>query len=99
MSLIRLIPEQEAEAKHLEAKISIAIAKEVADLARLLVSKGDNDLFGARSFRCAIGLAHGCQNLSSEHLREKKTAMANPPSIVPAAAKEPGSRIFVRSNP
>ena len=99
MSLIRLIPEQEAEAKHLEAKISIAIAKEVADLARLLVSKGDNDLFGATEFQVRDLVLRMGAKTYSEHLREKKTAMANPPSIVPAAAKEPGSRIFVRSNP
>jgi|ERR1700677_185290 len=99
MSLSRLTPEQEAEAKHLEAKISTAIAKEVADLARLLVSKGDKDLFGTTEFQVRELVLRIGAKAYSEHLREKKTATANPPSIVPVVAKEPGSRIFVRSNP
>ena len=99
MSLTRLTPEQEAEAKHLEAKISLAIAKEVADLARLLVSKDDKDLFGATEFQVRDLVLRMGAKAYSEHLREKKTATTNPPSIVPAAAKEPGSRTFVRSRP
>ena len=99
MSLTRLTLEQETEAKNLESKISVAIAKEVADLARLLVSKDDKDLFGATEFQVRDLVLRIGAKAYSEHLREKKTATANPPSIVPAVAKEPGSRTFVRSRP
>jgi hypothetical protein len=91
--------EQETEAKNLESKISVAIAKEVADLARLLVSKDDKDLFGATEFQVRELVLRIGAKAYSEHLREKKTATANRPSIVPAVAKEPGSRTFVRSSP
>jgi hypothetical protein len=99
MPLTRLTPEQEAEAKHLEAKISVAVAKEVAELARLLVSKDDKDLFGATEFQVRDLVLRMGAKAYIEHLREKKTATAGPPSIVPAVAKEPGSRTFVRSSP
>ena len=99
MSLSRLTSEQAAEAKHLEAKFVTAIGKEVADLARLLVSKDDKDLFGATEFQVRELVLRMGAKIYSEHLREKKTATADPPSIVPAAANGPDSRIFVRSNP
>jgi hypothetical protein len=99
MSLTRLTSEQEAEAKHLEVKIVAAIANEVADLARLLVSKDDKDLFGATEFQVRDLVLRMGAKAYSEHLREKKTATAAPPSIVLTVAKEPGSRTFVRSSP
>ncbi|MBI1831875.1 MAG: hypothetical protein HYR84_10545, partial [Planctomycetes bacterium] len=46
-----LSPEQEAEAKILEAKIQTAIQKEIADLARLMVSKEDRELFGQTEYQ------------------------------------------------
>ena len=72
MSRTRLTPEQEAEAKHLEAKISIAIAKEVADLARLLVSKDDKELFGTTEFQVRDLVLRMGAKAYSEHLRKKK---------------------------
>jgi hypothetical protein len=51
MTMSRLTKDQELEAKHLEDKIKIAIAREVADLARLLVGTGEKDLFGATEFQ------------------------------------------------
>ena len=95
MSLSRLTPEQEIEVKHLEAKINVAIAKEVADLARLLVSTGDKELFGATEFQVRELVLRIGAKAYSEHLREKKTAIKDAPSIVPAAANQPASRTFV----
>src|SRR5271154_2679102 len=99
MSLTRLTSEQEAEAKHLEAKISIAIAKEVADLARLLVGTGEKDLFGATEFQVRELVLRMGAKAYSEHLREKKTATNPRPSIAPAANRRQASRTFGRSSP
>src|ERR1700681_596908 len=51
MTTASLTPEQEREAKQLEAKIRLVIDKEVAALASLLVSKSDKDLFGQTEFQ------------------------------------------------
>jgi hypothetical protein len=96
MSLPHLTPEQETEAKHLEAKINVAIAKEVADLARLLVGTGDTDLFGATEFQVRDLVLRIGAKAYCEHLREKKTATTDAPSIAPGAGKQQGSRTFVR---
>ena len=45
-----LSSQQLLEAKQLEAKIRLAIDKEVAALAQLLVAKDDKDLFGQTEF-------------------------------------------------
>ena len=51
MVSIPLSAEQEVEAKALEAKIQTAVHKEIADLARLMVSKSDRELFGQTEFQ------------------------------------------------
>src|SRR5271154_2875034 len=99
MSLSQLTPEQELEAKHLEAKINVAIAKEVADLARLLVGTGEKDLFGATEFQVRDLVLRIGAKAYSEHLREKKTATTGAPSIAPAANRRQASRTFGRSSP
>lgn len=71
-----LSAEQEQEAKLLEAKIRLAVDQELGDLARLLVSKSENDLFGQTEFQVRdLVLRVGAQAFV-EHLREKKTATA-----------------------
>jgi hypothetical protein len=99
MSMHPLPPEQEREAKQLEAKINVAIAKEVADLARLLVGSGDEQLFGATEFQVRELVLRIGAKAYSEHLREKKTATKGPPSIAPVAAKKQTSRTFGRCSP
>jgi hypothetical protein len=96
MSRPHLSAEQELEAKHLEAKINVAIAKEVADLARLLVGSGDKDLFGATEFQVRDLVLRMGAKAYSEHLREKKTATTDAPSIVQGADKQQDSRTSVR---
>jgi hypothetical protein len=74
MLLIALSAEQEAEAKVLEAKIQQAVQKELGDLARLMVSKPDRELFGQTEFQVRdLVLGIGAK-VFEEHLREKKTA-------------------------
>jgi hypothetical protein len=96
MSLPNLTPEQQLEAKHLEAKINAAIANEVADIARLLVGTGDKNLFGATEFQARDLVLRIGAKAYSEHLREKKTATMAAPSIAQGAGKRQGSRTFVR---
>jgi hypothetical protein len=86
MAPIRLSPDQEIEAKHLEAKINAAIAGEVAELARLLVSTGESSLFGATEFQVRDLVLRMGAKAYGEHLREKKTATKEAPSLAPTAA-------------
>jgi hypothetical protein len=69
-----LSPEQEAEASILEAKIQAAVQKEIADLARLIVSKPERELFGATEFQVRDIVLRIGAKVYEEHLREKKTA-------------------------
>jgi hypothetical protein len=70
-----LSEEQECEAKLLEAKIRVAVDQEISNLARLLVSKGESDLFGKTEFQVRdLVLRLGAQAFE-EHLRGKKTAI------------------------
>lgn len=70
--------EQEAEAKILEAKIQKAIQTEITDLARLIVSKSDRDLFGQTEFQIRDLVLRVGAKVYEEHLREKKTAIKAP---------------------
>ena len=73
-----LSAEQEAEAKILEAKIQKAIQTEIADLARLMVSKSDRELFGSTEFQVRDLVLRIGAKVYAEHLREKKTAIKAP---------------------
>jgi len=73
-----LSPEQEAEAKILEAKVQKAIQTEIADLARLMVSKSDRELFGLTEFQVRDIVLRIGAKVYEEHLREKKTATKAP---------------------
>ena len=71
-----LSAEQEQEAKLLEARIRLAVDQEIAELARLLVSKSESELFGASEFEVRdLVLRVGAQAFE-QHLRGKKTATA-----------------------
>jgi parvulin-like peptidyl-prolyl isomerase len=78
MLLATLSAEQEAEAKILEAKIQKAIQTEIADLARLMVSKSDRELFGLTEFQVRDLVLRVGAKAYEEHLREKKTATRVP---------------------
>jgi hypothetical protein len=78
MSRLQLSVEQEEEAKLLEAKIRSAVEQEISNLARLLVSKPEEELFGQTEFQVRdMVLRIGAQAFH-EHLRGKKTATAGP---------------------
>ena len=73
-----LSAEQVAEAKILEAKIQKAIQTEITDLARLIVSKKDRDLFGPTEYQIRDLVLRVGAKVYEEHLREKKTATKAP---------------------
>jgi hypothetical protein len=73
-----LTPAQEAEAEELEAKIRQAIGQEIAQLARLMVSKSDRELFGPTEFQVRDLVLRIGAKVYEEHLREKKTATKDP---------------------
>ena len=75
MTRQQLNEEQEREAKLLEAKIRQAVDQDISDLARLLVSKSEAELFGQTEFQVRdVVLRLGAQAFT-EHLRGKKTAI------------------------
>ena len=78
MTTTSLAPEQTLEAKHLEAKIRLAIDKEVAALASLLAGKSEKDLFGQTEFEVRDLVLRMGAKAYEECLREKKTAMKVP---------------------
>ena len=71
-----LSEEQEHEAKLLEAKIRLAVDQEIADLARLLVSKSESEIFGQAEFQVRDLVLRVGAKAFAEHLREKKMATA-----------------------
>ena len=73
MTTATFTAEQEWEAKALEEKIRVAIEREVASLARLLVSRGDKDLFGKTEFEVRDLVLRIGVKAYEERLREKKT--------------------------
>jgi hypothetical protein len=78
MQSIPLSTEQEVEAKALEAKIQAAVQREIADLARLMVSKSDRELFGLTEFQVRDIVLRIGAKVYQVHLREKKTATKVP---------------------
>jgi hypothetical protein len=75
MATQQLNEEQERAAKVLEAKIRHAVDREISDLARLLVSKSESDLFGATEFQVRDLVLRVGAVAFAEHLRGKKTAI------------------------
>lgn len=72
MARVYLSEEQEREAKLLEAKIRRVVDREIADLARLLVSKSESEIFGQTEFEVRDLVLRVGAKAFAEHLREKK---------------------------
>ena len=72
MTATALNPEQQLEAKELEAKIRLAIEKEVGALAALLAAKGERDLFGQTEFEVRDLVLRIGAKAYEERLRQKK---------------------------
>jgi parvulin-like peptidyl-prolyl isomerase len=75
MSGTALTREQENEAQLLAERIRQAAGDEFLQMARLLVSKKTNEIFGATEFEVRDILVRVGAKVYEEYLREKKTAM------------------------
>ena len=88
-----LTPPQEAEAQELAARVRQAIDAEVLRLARLVVTKAPEDLFGQTEFDLRDILLRVGAKVYELYLAEKKTAMRAPASPARTATKPPTSKV------
>jgi len=84
--------EQEAEAQALAQRIRDLTEEEFLQIARLLVSKPERDIFGDTEFEVRDILIRAGAKAFEEHLRQKKTATRDAASTVRAASEQPSSR-------
>jgi hypothetical protein len=93
-----LTPELEAKAQELLARLRPQAESELLALARLLVSKPENEIFGETEFE-ARDIVHrlGVQAFET-HLASKKTATKARGSSVLAAGKAPSSKATARKS-
>ncbi len=98
MSTVILSPEQEQQAQALAARIRQTVDGDILELARLLVSKPEHEVFGQTEFEVR-DLVHqlGATALQT-HLAEKKTAIGAPVSPAPAADRPPRSKTIGRKS-
>jgi|SRR6516162_560801 len=90
---------QEAEAQALRQRLRELLDEELLQVARLLVSKGEHDLFGETEFQLrGLVLRAGAKALE-ERLRQKKTATTAAASTARPASKPPSSRAIGPSPP
>ena len=87
-----LSAQQEAEAQALADRIRELTEEEFLQIARLLVSKSERDIFGDTEFQVRDILNRAGAKAFEEHLRQKKTATGDAASTVPAASKQPSCR-------
>ncbi len=94
-----LSPELEAKAQELLARLRPQAEDELLALARLLVSKPENEIFGDTEFE-ARDIVHRLGAKAFEtHLAQKKTATTARASSVRAASKAPSSKGTGRKQP
>ena len=83
--------EREAEAQVLAQRLRELADEEFVEIARLLVSKPEHQIFGDTEFELRdIVLRVGAKALE-EHLRQKKTATTDAASIARPVSKRPNS--------
>jgi hypothetical protein len=86
-----LSPAKEAEAQALAVRLRELADEELVAMARLLVSKPEQEIFGDTEFELRdLVLKLGAKALEAS-LHQKKTATAAAASTVPIAAKPPSS--------
>jgi hypothetical protein len=94
-----LSPELEAKAQELVARLRAQAEKELLELARLLVSKQDHEIFGATEFEARKIVHRIGAHAFETHLAEKKTATKARASSVPTATKGRSSKATARKRP
>jgi septal ring factor EnvC (AmiA/AmiB activator) len=92
MSDWQLTPEQEAQAQKLAALIAERAKEEALLIARLLVSRRDEEIFGATEFEIRERVHKiGAYALETALRERKKGATAGPATAARSAARRPGS--------
>jgi hypothetical protein len=99
MTLTTLTAEQETEAQQLAQRIEQASRSDILELARLLVSKREAEIFGETEFQVRDLVHRIGATAYQEHLAQKKTATGAAASAVLTAAKPPSFKITGRKRP
>ncbi len=82
-----LAPEQEAQAQELARRLPPAVDAEILRMARLVVRKAPQDLFGQTEFDLRAILLRAGAKVYELYVAENKTAPTAPASPAPTAAK------------
>jgi hypothetical protein len=98
MAAVILSPEQEQQAQALAARIRAAVDGDILELARLLVSKPEHEVFGETEFQVRDLVHHLGATALQTHLAGKKTATVAAASPAPAAARPRSSRTIGRKS-
>jgi len=98
MSIVTLSPEQEQQAQALATRIHEAVDGDILELARLLVSKPEHEVFGQTEFEVRDIVHQLGATALQTHLAEKKTATGAPASSAPAADRPPSSKTIGRKS-
>ena len=96
---LSLTPAQEQEAQALAAQLQEAAKEDLFQLARLLVSKRTEELFGQTEFQVRDQVLRIGARAYELHLREKKTATKAAASNVPAVARRPSTKTTAPKRP
>jgi F420-0:gamma-glutamyl ligase len=91
MSAVSLTAEQEQQAQALAQRIRQAVDGDILQLARLLVSKPEDQVFGQTEFEVRDLVHHLGATALQTHLAEKKTATAAAASSARTAARRRSS--------
>ncbi len=88
-----LTPQQQAEARRIYEVLRGAADADLRDMAELLASKADGEIFGATEFQVRDA-AHriGARAIEAALGGRKKGATTAPAAPAPAAARRPSSR-------
>lgn len=98
MTPTTLTVKQEAEAQRLAQRIQEVAREDILELARLLVSKREADIFGETEFQVRDVVHRVGAKAFEVHLAEKKTATAAAASSALSASKPPSSRTTARKS-
>ena len=96
---ISLSTQQEAEAEALAQRIRELSEEEFLQIARLLVSKSEREIFGDTEFQVRDILIRTGAKAFEEHLSQKKTATGDAASTARTASKQPNSKGIEPSRP
>lgn len=99
MAVPPLNPHLETKAQELVARLRPQAEQDLLELARLLVSKPDHEIFGDTEFEARTIVHRLGAHALETHLAEKKTATKAPVSSVPAANKRRSSKVTARKRP